>query len=58
VNPVLNLRLPWNAGKLLSSLISSGLSSSVQLHRVIYGSPRPVTRMVELAYSLQKILCW
>jgi hypothetical protein len=29
VNSVLNLRVPWNAGKL-----SSGLSISVQLHRV------------------------
>jgi hypothetical protein len=29
VNSVLNLRVPWNAGKL-----SSGLSSSAQLHIV------------------------
>jgi hypothetical protein len=29
VNSVLNLRVPWNAGKL-----SSGLSSSAQFHRV------------------------
>jgi hypothetical protein len=29
VNSVLNLRVLWNAGK-----ISSGLSSSAQLHRV------------------------
>jgi hypothetical protein len=34
VNSVLNLRVPRNAGKLSSSLTSSGLSSSVQLHRV------------------------
>jgi hypothetical protein len=34
VNSVLNLRVPLNAGKLSSSLASSGLSSSVQLHRV------------------------
>jgi hypothetical protein len=34
VNSVLNLRVPWNAGKLLSGLTSSGLSSSAQLHRV------------------------
>jgi hypothetical protein len=34
VNSVLNLRVPWNAGKLSSGLTSSGLSSSVQLHRV------------------------
>jgi hypothetical protein len=33
VNSVLNLRVPWNAGKLLSGLTSSGLSSSAQLHR-------------------------
>jgi hypothetical protein len=31
VNSVLNLRVPWNAGKL-----SSGLSSSAQLQRVSY----------------------
>jgi hypothetical protein len=34
VNSVLNLRVPINAGKLSSGLASSGLSSSVQLHRV------------------------
>jgi hypothetical protein len=34
VNLVLNLRVPWNAGKLSSGLTSSGLSNSVQLHRV------------------------
>jgi hypothetical protein len=34
VNSVLNLRVPWNAGKLSSGLASSGLSSSAQLHRV------------------------
>jgi hypothetical protein len=34
VNSVLNLRVPCNAGKLLSGLASSGLSISVQLHRV------------------------
>jgi hypothetical protein len=34
VNSVLNLRVPWNAGKLSSDLTSSGLSSSAQLHRV------------------------
>jgi hypothetical protein len=33
-NSVLNLRVPWNAGKLSSGLTSSGLSSSAQLHRV------------------------
>jgi hypothetical protein len=33
VNSVLNLRFPWNAGKLSSGLTSSGLSSSAQLHR-------------------------
>jgi hypothetical protein len=32
VNSVLNLWVPWNAGKLSSGL--GGLSSSVQLHRV------------------------
>jgi hypothetical protein len=34
VNSVLNLRDPWNAGKLSSGLTSSGLSSSAQLHIV------------------------
>jgi hypothetical protein len=34
VSSVLNLRVPWNAGKLSNGLTSSGLSSSVQLHRV------------------------
>jgi hypothetical protein len=33
VNSVLNLRVPWNAGKLSNGLTSSGLSSSAQLHR-------------------------
>jgi hypothetical protein len=36
VNWLLNLRVPWNAGKLSSGLRSSGLSSSAQLHRVSY----------------------
>jgi hypothetical protein len=35
VNSVLNLRVPWNAGKLSSGLTSSGLSGSAQLHREI-----------------------
>jgi hypothetical protein len=34
VNSVLNLRVPWNAGKLSSGLTSSGLSNNVQLHTV------------------------
>jgi hypothetical protein len=34
VNSVLNLRVPWNAGKLSSGLTSSDLSSSAQLHRI------------------------
>jgi hypothetical protein len=34
VNYVLNLRIPWNAGKPSSGLTSSGLSSSAHLHRV------------------------
>jgi hypothetical protein len=36
VNSVLNLRVPWNAGKLSSGLTSSGLSVSAQLHIVSY----------------------
>jgi hypothetical protein len=33
VNSVLNLRVPWNAGKLSSGLTSSGISSNALLHR-------------------------
>jgi hypothetical protein len=33
VNSVLNLRVPWNAGKLSSGLTSRGFLSSAQLHR-------------------------
>jgi hypothetical protein len=36
VNSVLNLRVPWNAGKLSSGLTSSGLTNSAQLHRVTF----------------------
>jgi hypothetical protein len=36
VNSVLNLCVPWNAGKLSSGLTTRGLSSSAQLHRVSY----------------------
>jgi hypothetical protein len=35
VNSVLNLRVPWNAGKLLRFLTSSGHSSSSQLHKLV-----------------------
>jgi hypothetical protein len=34
VNVVMNLRVPYNAGKLSSGFITGGLSSSAQLHRV------------------------
>jgi hypothetical protein len=34
VNPVMNLRVPQNAGKLSSGFTTCGLSSSAQLHRV------------------------
>jgi hypothetical protein len=34
VNSVLNLQVPWNAGKLSSGLTTVGLSSSAELHRV------------------------
>jgi hypothetical protein len=33
VNSVLNIRVPWNAGKISSGLTSTGPSSSAQLHR-------------------------
>jgi hypothetical protein len=34
VNSVLNLRVPQNAAKLSSGLLTGGLSSGAQLHRV------------------------
>jgi hypothetical protein len=34
VNSVLNLGIPWNAGKQLGRLTSSGLWCSAQLHRI------------------------
>jgi hypothetical protein len=34
VNAVMNLRVPYNAGKLSSGYIIGGLSSSSQFHRV------------------------
>jgi hypothetical protein len=34
VNSVLNVRVPWNVGKLFSGLTSVGLSNSAQLHIV------------------------
>jgi hypothetical protein len=34
VNAVLNLRVPYNAGKLSSSFTTGGLSSRAHLHRV------------------------
>jgi hypothetical protein len=34
VNSVLNLRIPWNVGKLSSGLTFSGLSGSTQPHIV------------------------
>jgi hypothetical protein len=36
VNLVLNLRVPYNAGKLPSGLTTSSISSSAQLHIVSY----------------------
>jgi hypothetical protein len=34
VNSVMNPRVPYNAGKVLSGLTSGGLSSSAQVNRV------------------------
>jgi hypothetical protein len=34
VNSVMNIRVPQNAGKLVSVLTTGGLTSSAQLHRV------------------------
>jgi hypothetical protein len=42
VNSVLNLRVPWNAGKLSSGLTSDGFSSSAQLHRVSHSVSQSV----------------
>jgi hypothetical protein len=36
VNPVMNLRVPQNAGKLSSGYTIGGLSSSAQFHRVSF----------------------
>jgi hypothetical protein len=38
VNSVLNLRVPWNAGKFLSGYATGGLSSSAQLRIVSYSA--------------------
>jgi hypothetical protein len=35
VNAVMNLRIPYNAGKLSSGYTIGGLSSNAQFHRVI-----------------------
>jgi hypothetical protein len=35
-NSVMNLRIPYNAGKLSSGFTTGGLSSSAQLHRVSF----------------------
>jgi hypothetical protein len=40
VNSVLNLQVPYNAGKLPSGLTTGGLSSSAQLHTVSYNTIR------------------
>jgi hypothetical protein len=37
VNSVMNLRVPRNAGKLLSGYITGGLSISAQLHSYLVG---------------------
>jgi hypothetical protein len=34
VNAVMNLRVPYNAGKLSSGYITGGLSSNSQFHRI------------------------
>jgi hypothetical protein len=36
VNTVMNLRVPYNAGKFLSSCTTGGLSRRAQLHEVSY----------------------
>jgi hypothetical protein len=38
VNAVMNLRVPYNSGKLPSGCTTGGFSSSAQLHRVSYNS--------------------
>jgi hypothetical protein len=54
VNSVLNLRVPWNAGELLSGLASSGLSSSDQLHIVSYWWGY---KCIE-SFSIENKFCW
>jgi hypothetical protein len=38
VNAIMNLWVPWNAGKFLSGVTTGGLSSSAQLHKLSYFS--------------------
>jgi hypothetical protein len=38
VNALMNLRVPYNAGKFLTGCVTGGLSSSFQFHRVSYMS--------------------
>jgi hypothetical protein len=56
VNSVLNLRVPWNAGKL-----SSALSSSVQLHIVIVIENRTMNCKLQLLrkfHTKSNLLSW
>jgi hypothetical protein len=45
LNSVLNLRVPWNAGKLLSVQTTRDFSSSAQLQRVSYRVSFPGKKM-------------
>jgi hypothetical protein len=63
VNSVLNLRVPWNAGKLSSGLTSSGLSSSARLHIVsiiiaMVSSVPKGTHQNLLPWMLIPCSCW
>jgi hypothetical protein len=46
VNAVMNLWVPYNAGKFISGCSTGGLSSSAQLHRVSFLVSYLVTRVV------------
>jgi hypothetical protein len=55
VNPVLNFRVLWNAGKLSSGITSSGLSSSARLHR---DSQLPRTQTLWMSVNLRFSQWW
>jgi hypothetical protein len=43
VNSVLNLWVPWKAGKLSSGLTTGGLLSGARLHSIVSGSEKRIS---------------